>query len=268
MTIEEFNTKKRRDFMFLLYEESMTRDALEYLEKNSYPVIISPWHDRDKHDDGSIKKKHRHCMWTGKTCMSPASIRSIMQFTGGVLCPQEIYDKDAMIRYFIHEDNPEKVQYDINDMICYGGTESRMQQAFQNKQKTQQKANPYLINNTMFLTKFREVNTERKCCDFSEFIFHVLDNVNDTLFLDACMAKHTIVVRLLQANYYQMQREQAATNREVIEKEVDIQREIRKQAMVRKVSVGKIYEEMLNEMNEDVLNPKPVLPPVERKTEN
>lgn len=248
--MDTFNNKKRRIFAFVLYEESVTKDYLKQLEDR--PVILSPWHDNDKNDDGSTKKKHRHALYIGKGNVSPQFISTLMEWTGGVLYPREIVDPDAMIRYFIHADNPEKAQYSINDMICCGGTEERMKQAFQNKQKAVAKSNPYLIDNTMFLNKFREINNDTNFMDFSEFIYYVLDNVEDTQFLDACMAKHIIITKLLQCNYFKEQRKTNKLASQVIETHRSIEREIAKDAKKLNMPVEKFmyYESNINSLEE------------------
>lgn len=102
-----------RYFSFILYEEDKEQmKGYEYIKEHfDYASIL---HDRDKLEDGEIKKSHYHIIIRiGK---NPRNRKAISKETG----IQENYiegcNKEKMLLYLIHYNNPEKTQYSIEEV--------------------------------------------------------------------------------------------------------------------------------------------------------
>lgn len=102
-----------RYFSFILYEEDKEQmEGMKYIIQNyKYARIL---HDKDRTEDNQIKKKHYHLIiYIGK---NPRNRKAISKETG----IQENYiegcNKDNMLLYLIHYNNPEKTQYEIDEV--------------------------------------------------------------------------------------------------------------------------------------------------------
>lgn len=86
------------------------------------PTLLSPVHDSDVNGNGMEKVKHIHVMmYFGKGANK--SYSQVMKFVEKLDgCPCEVvHNSVGLIRYFVHKDNPEKVQYDIKQMQSFFG---------------------------------------------------------------------------------------------------------------------------------------------------
>lgn len=102
--------KKSRYWAFLMYPDSRPVDWEDQLQSTGLPIAISPLHDRDTNDDGTIKKPHWHVLlcFDGPTtlnCIQDISAR----VNGTTIIP--VNSVRGMYRYHLHEDNPEKFEY-------------------------------------------------------------------------------------------------------------------------------------------------------------
>lgn len=107
--IETYN----RYFSFILYEEDKEQmKGMEYLIRN-YPYARIK-HDKDKEEDGTIKKEHYHIIiYVGQ---NPRNRKAISKETNIKENYIEGCNKDNMLLYLIHYNNPEKTQYDIEEV--------------------------------------------------------------------------------------------------------------------------------------------------------
>ena len=109
-----------------LYEDSMVNNWQEILKKKKINGF-SIFHDRDiKKETGELKKPHYHVLirYKYQTALSTAKILAKqLAIEIGAANNQviEIRDYKKHARYLIHKDNPEKAQYDIDDVESYGG---------------------------------------------------------------------------------------------------------------------------------------------------
>ena len=112
---------KSRYWSFIVYPESVLTDWEEVLCKLGCVFAVSPLHDRDINANGEVKKPHYHVLvqFDGPTTYKNVK-ESICDVVGGTI-PQRTISLRGYYRYLCHLDNPEKAQYDINDIKCYGG---------------------------------------------------------------------------------------------------------------------------------------------------
>lgn len=117
---------------FCIYPgDSLPENYMQIISNWHIPVLISPIHRADKNGDDTEKKKHIHVMMYFGVGANK-SIDQVRKFSDQLnACrPQIVHSTNALIRYFVHKDNPEKAQYDIDEIIAFSGFEWR--QAFEN----------------------------------------------------------------------------------------------------------------------------------------
>lgn len=102
-----------RYFSFILYEEdSEQMKAMEYIIKNYKYARI--YHDKDKTENDEIKKPHYHILINvGK---NPRNRKAIAKEIGIKENYVEGCNKENMLLYLIHYNNPEKTQYDLEEV--------------------------------------------------------------------------------------------------------------------------------------------------------
>lgn len=111
---------KKRYWTFVLYPESAPSDWQHQIQMTGLPSAISPLHDNDIDPTGSPKKAHHHVI----LCYSgPTTYNAVKAFTDSLNqpIPQPLDSVSGMYRYFTHEDNPDKAQYNKGDIIHVNG---------------------------------------------------------------------------------------------------------------------------------------------------
>ena len=114
------NTEKNRNWTFIHYEEHGLESLINYLNGTGLPYAISPLHNRDYNPDGTLKKPHWHCivMFPGPTTYN--KVNSLCTDLNASI-PKRILSVVGIYRYFTHQDNPEKAQYDAQEIITGNG---------------------------------------------------------------------------------------------------------------------------------------------------
>lgn len=107
---------KKRYWAFVLYPESAPADWLEILQLKGLSCAISPLHDKDVNPTGEDKKPHYHIILAFG---SPTTYNNVKAITEELNCPIPIPLESCRgyYRYLTHKDNPEKYQYNENDII-------------------------------------------------------------------------------------------------------------------------------------------------------
>lgn len=83
-------------------------------------MLISPLHDKDIDKEGNPKKPHYHVILIFESLKSPKQVKEIIDIFGGVgTIP--LHSLGAYSRYLCHIDNPEKAQYNKEDVKEIGG---------------------------------------------------------------------------------------------------------------------------------------------------
>lgn len=121
---------KSKYFCCVLYPDSVTYDVdtvIKSLAEEHLTFAVSPIHDRDIEDDGSIKKSHYHlllayssattlnniCCWFNACGLPESELHSVR------VCASAV----GYFRYLTHKDNPEKVQYNDNDIRVFNDSD-------------------------------------------------------------------------------------------------------------------------------------------------
>lgn len=105
----------------ILYPESCKENWKEILMGDDglhISFCVSPLHDKDVNLDGEIKKAHYHLIFIFDTLKSFDQIKEICDMIGAVT-PQRCLSLRGAARYLCHLDNPEKYQYNVEDVFTY-----------------------------------------------------------------------------------------------------------------------------------------------------
>lgn len=115
------NNVKGRNWAFVMYPESMPSDWFDRLQMTGLPFAISPLHDRDLDPTGEPKKPHYHVMCYYENSTTSKSVKKLVCDLVNGTIPIKLESLSGMYRYHIHQDNPEKYQYDDRDRIFING---------------------------------------------------------------------------------------------------------------------------------------------------
>lgn len=111
---------RSRNWSFIIYPESAPQNWIEELKKELIPFAVSPLHNEDINEGtGELKKPHYHILICYTSLKSFEQVKRISDKLNAPI-PQVVNSAKGLIRYFVHKDNPEKVQYKITDIYCYG----------------------------------------------------------------------------------------------------------------------------------------------------
>lgn len=119
-----YSSKTINTFSFLVYPESAPENWLATLEDLQVPCAVSPLHDQDKNEDGTIKKPHYHVLVHFQGGKSESFCQGIIDDVNGSQGnSQGLVSRslDASVRYLAHVGFRNKFQYDYNRIITFGG---------------------------------------------------------------------------------------------------------------------------------------------------
>lgn len=123
MSANSSNGKGRtRNYASIVYPESAPENWQEILSEQFVPSFISPLHDTDKNADGEPKKPHYHVMIMFDSVKTTDQALDIFIKIGGVGC-EVVQSLRGYARYLCHMDNPDKVQYDPQNVRALCGAD-------------------------------------------------------------------------------------------------------------------------------------------------
>lgn len=111
---------RHRNFEFIVYPESCPSNWIKILDDQHLCFVVSPLHDRDVFEDsGELKKPHWHCIVAFSGNKSDDQIQLMADELN---CEwSRVKEMKGAVPYLIHKNHPEKAQYDIRDIKCFGG---------------------------------------------------------------------------------------------------------------------------------------------------
>lgn len=111
---------KKRNWSFVVYPESLPDDWIEILKLKGLMTAISPLHDLDINPTGEVKKAHYHIILSFGNPTTYNNVLTISKDLNGTI-PIPLESVTGMYRYLTHKDNPEKHQYNEQDIILLNG---------------------------------------------------------------------------------------------------------------------------------------------------
>lgn len=120
--LEKKSSARYRNFCTVVYPESAPENWLSILSDQCISAFVSPLHDSDMDPTGEKKKPHFHVLVSFEGKKSIPQVESLFSLIGGVGCII-VHSLRAMSRYLCHLDNPDKHQYNIEDVQCFGGAD-------------------------------------------------------------------------------------------------------------------------------------------------
>lgn len=113
---------RRRSWATVVYPESAPEGWMQLLGEKCIPVMISPLHDQDVNPTGEPKKPHYHVLICYDAPKNREDVDVVRELIGGVGL-EAVGSTRGYARYLCHLDNPEKAQYDVGHVKCYGGAD-------------------------------------------------------------------------------------------------------------------------------------------------
>jgi hypothetical protein len=114
---------RTRNYATVVYPESAPDNWLDILRDLKVSALVSPLHDKDVNpDSGEIKKAHYHVQFLFDGPKTEKQARDIAEQIGGVGI-EILNSVRGMARYLCHMDNPEKYQYNPDDVITIGSAD-------------------------------------------------------------------------------------------------------------------------------------------------
>lgn len=120
---DEKRAGRTRNFATVVYPESAPDNWIDILNEYHVATLISPLHDCDIDPSGNLKKPHYHVLliFEGPKDFDN-QVKPIFDSIGAV--GRELVNSvRGYARYLCHLDNPEKHQYDVNDVRQLGGAD-------------------------------------------------------------------------------------------------------------------------------------------------
>lgn len=182
--------KRSNTWTFVVYpDDSLPENYLSIILSWHIAALLSPVHDSDLNGDESEKKKHIHIMLYFGTGQNK-SFNQVSEFTSQLngTIPLIVHNTNALIRYFIHLDNPEKHQYSMNDLISVSGFQYH--EAFENYTSEQQ-----------LYQAIEEIINKEIIYNYAELIMYL--NAHNMLYESMFVRKHTFFFNSYLNGIYQ-----------------------------------------------------------------
>ena len=184
--------EKARNWTFIIYPESAPDNYFEILQQTGLPFAISPLHDRDFNPTGERKKSHYHVIvcFPGPTTYN--QVLKLVESLGSNVPPKKVLSIIGIYRYFTHEDNPEKFQYNESDIRVSNGFDIQNYSDLTTSQTI------------MILKTLQKIIIDRKIYDYSVLMDFLLDEEFIELYQVACT--HTLFINTyIKSRYYCME---------------------------------------------------------------
>ena len=133
---QEYDAKRAgqrtRNWTLIFYPEDLPENWKELVDGLLVRWVESPLHDKDVLPDGTPKKPHHHTLFMFEAVKTVEQVSELFkELFGesesgtivGVATPQRVTDRCAIVRYMAHMDNPDKAQYDPNEIIGHNGAD-------------------------------------------------------------------------------------------------------------------------------------------------
>lgn len=119
---QEKTARRTRNYACVVYPESAPENWQSILAEQFVPSFISPLHDSDIDPQNQPKKPHYHVMIMFDSVKTSEQAKEIFNLINGVGC-EVVNSLRGYARYLCHLDNPDKAQYNTEDVTCFCGAD-------------------------------------------------------------------------------------------------------------------------------------------------
>lgn len=119
---KNYGQGRTRNFATVVYPESAPANWQEILEQCFVPAFISPLHNQDVNSNGEKKKEHYHVIIMFDSTKTEEQAKTIFDKICGVGC-EKVQSIRGYARYLCHLDNPEKAQYNTDEVKSFCGAD-------------------------------------------------------------------------------------------------------------------------------------------------
>lgn len=113
---------RARNFATVVYLDSAPEEWYEILTELKIPAFVSPYHDKDINPTGEEKKPHFHIMIMFEGVKTTEQAQEVFDKIGGVGL-EVVNSLRGYARYLCHLDNPEKTQYNTEEVRSLCGAD-------------------------------------------------------------------------------------------------------------------------------------------------
>lgn len=186
--------KKSKYFCAMLYPDSTTYDistVIKSLAEEHLTFALSPIHDRDVEDDGSLKKGHYHLLLAYSSATTLNNIRHWFNVCG--MPDSELHSVRVCasgfgyFRYLTHKDNPDKAQYDDKEIRIFNDYDEIFKK-FANSES----------DKTDKLIRIFQIVDELKTISFHNLIQYLMLNERELFKMLTCSSALAICVKEYQ----------------------------------------------------------------------
>ena len=156
---------RTKHYAFVVYPDSAPKEWKKILEATHVPMLISPFHDKDVNQDGTIKKPHWHVLVMFDTLKSKKQFEELRDLVDGVGV-EKVASLRGYARYLVHMDNPEKAQYSKDDIVALNGA-------------NYEKATYLPMDDVMMLAEMVQFCVDNKIDSFAKFVMICKDENHD-----------------------------------------------------------------------------------------
>lgn len=132
---EKRKGKLHRAWTGICYPDSMPANYDDYFSGLHLPVYLGPLHDCDTwtqkdqqenpdHIAGKPKKSHYHYLVVYPHGVDRETFLADFKWLNAPVNVKYVRDLVAMVRYLVHKDDPQKAQYNPDDIKYYGGADN------------------------------------------------------------------------------------------------------------------------------------------------
>ena len=189
---------KSRYWASVGYPESLPENWKDMLIETGLRIAISPLHNKDVNPTGEIKKEHYHFIFHYD---GPTTYESVKELCDrfNMTIPIKLESIRGMYRYHIHQDNPEKYQYDDRDRILLNGFDSNSV-----NELTKTEVNKVVKNILTFVI-------DNDIIEYSDLLKVLLEN-DESVMLDVATS-HTILFNsFISSRRHKKERSQTSTS--------------------------------------------------------
>lgn len=168
---------RTRNFACVVYPESSIVNWQDILIEQRIPCFISPLHDKDLNPNGEPKKAHYHILLMFDSVKTQSQAKEVFDLINGVGC-EIVKSIRGYARYLCHLDNPEKYQYNIDDVrSLFGADYNNIIGLVSDKYLTIRQIITYCVDNhiyrydELFLYAMQENDNWYRClCDNGTYV--------------------------------------------------------------------------------------------------